>query len=367
MKGSDKRYKEKIFCNELKNERERNMKKVIIFLIVVALAVSMTLMGAACKAATTTTTAAETTAAATTAAATTAAATTAAETTAAKQRTIGVSLILASIPHCQAIAQAVKDVAEAKGDKVIVLDEEVKVEKEITNIEDFIAQKVDGIVLDAISFDATEAALKAAKEANIPVAAIDNMVKNQDLVISNNTSDNYMAGVLCAEDMAKKTQTGSVVILTNSTADACIQRVNGFKETLAKKAPGIKIELEAETKADIAAITTQVEDLLQRFPKLTGFFGCSDREGVGASAAFVSAGIDPKMVYSVDGNPDMIKLIIDGKAGGTVAQDPYTMGKMAIENLYLYFDGVALTAEQKSSKVPVVWIGPENAKDFDTE
>jgi len=342
------------------------MKKTIIILVVAVLTLSMILLGTGCKTAAETT-AAETTIAETTAAETTAAETTAAETIAAKQRTIGVSLILAPIPHCQAIVQAVKDVAEAKGDKVVVMDADVKIEKEIQNIEDLVAQQVDGIVLDAISFDATEAALKAAFDAGIPVAAIDNMVKNQDLVISNNTSDNYMAGVLCAEDMIKKTQTGSVVILTNSAADACIQRVNGFKETLAAKAPGIKIELEAETKADIAAITTQVEDLLQRFPNLTGFFGCSDREGVGASAAFISAGKDPTMVYSVDGNPDMIQLIIDGKAGGTVAQDPYTMGKMAITNLYLYFEGKELTEAQKTAKVPVVWIGPDNAKDFVTE
>jgi len=344
------------------------MKKVmlLIFAIVVAVSMVLTLSLAGCKAeeAKEETATAETTETETTETETTETETTETETTEQKQRVIGVTLIIAPIDHCQDIAQAVKDVAEPKGDRVIVLDDDVSVEQEIQNVEDLVALGVDGIILETLSYDATDAVLQSAKDAGIPVAAIDQMVMNQDLVISNNTSDNYMAGVLAAQDMIKKMKSGTVITLADSTSDAGRQRLAGFVETIEKDGLDIEIVLSEETKHQIDIVASQVEDFLQKYPDLTGFFGGSDREGIGASIAFSASGKDPIFVYSVDGSPDALELIKEGKMGGSVQQRPYEMGKLAIENLYKYFDGIELTEQERTMMLPVSLITIENVDEY---
>ena len=46
--------------------------------------------------------------------------------------------------------------------------------------------------------------LESAREAGIPIIAIDASVENKDLIDCVIESDNYDAGVLCAQDMMKK-------------------------------------------------------------------------------------------------------------------------------------------------------------------
>ena len=73
--------------------------------------------------------------------------------------------------------------------------------KQIQIIEDFIAQGVSAVFLNPVDKDAIEPALQKLDEAGIPVVNFDTSVSNLDLVGSYVATDNYQAGVLCAEAM----------------------------------------------------------------------------------------------------------------------------------------------------------------------
>ena len=73
-------------------------------------------------------------------------------------------------------------------------------------------------------------------EANIPVVNIDTAVANLDKVKSYVASDNYGAGVQCAEKLIELVPDGGeVAILDYPANSACVDRVNGFTDTIKDK------------------------------------------------------------------------------------------------------------------------------------
>jgi simple sugar transport system substrate-binding protein len=70
--------------------------------------------------------------------------------------------------------------SEENGYRLILKDAQQKQENQIAAIEDFVAQKVDYIVLAPVTEEGWDEALKKAKDANIPVIIVDRMIKTSD-------------------------------------------------------------------------------------------------------------------------------------------------------------------------------------------
>ena len=88
-------------------------------------------------------------------------------------------------------------------DEVMAPDPALDIQTQIDQISDMISAKVDVIFIDAIDSEGIKPALVEAKEAGIPVIAIDTEVADSELVVSTIVSDNVDAGRLASYCMQR--------------------------------------------------------------------------------------------------------------------------------------------------------------------
>lgn len=125
--------------------------------------------------------------------------------------------------------------------------------------------KVDGIFVNPIASDKLSS-LESARKAGIPVIAIDAAVDN-DLIDCTIESDNYDAGVLCAQDMMKRLQSANIVLLKHSTAESAKSRIQGFVDTI-KNNPQYHIVDSAECEGQLERAMPVMQDILKRHSKI---------------------------------------------------------------------------------------------------
>lgn len=76
-------------------------------------------------------------------------------------------------------------------------------ESQISLVQDFVTQQVDGICLAPLDSQSLIAPLKEAKDANIPVVIFDSGLDDEDLYVSYIATNNYQGGALAARRLAE--------------------------------------------------------------------------------------------------------------------------------------------------------------------
>jgi ribose transport system substrate-binding protein len=263
---------------------------------------------------------------------------------------IGVTLLTEQHGFYQALRGGLEESARAKGYQLFVTSGEFDATKQANQIDEFIAQKVDAIVVCPCDSRAVGASIAQANQAGIPVFTADIAnASGMGHVVSHIASDNTEGGRRAGELMAKAIGgKGTVAIITHPEVTSVQDRVAGFKETIAKY-PGIHLvaELSAEGKRDRAVKV--MEDILQSHPDLDGVFGINDDSALGALAAIEAAGKSSRIrIVGYDANPEAQEKIKAGAIYGDVMQDPARIGQLTIEAIAKHFAG-----EPVDSLVPV--------------
>lgn len=262
-------------------------------------------------------------------------------------------------PFFVALNEGIKKVVESKGDKLVSYDPQQDLSRQISGVEDFVAQKVDAIFIAALDWKGIKPALETAQKAKIPVIIVDAPVYDVDLVATTVASDNWNAGVICAKDMMKRIgKKANIVILAHPTAKSAIDRTEGFKEAI-KKFPGLKVVAEQSSNGQLDQAMTVMEDIIQAQPKINVVMALNDPTAMGAIAAMESANrLKGVLVYGVDGSPDAKKMIKDGsKLTATASQFPSKIGSMGADAAYKILGGQKVP---KEIKVPVELIDKSN-------
>lgn len=114
-------------------------------------------------------------------------------------RKFGVTYMTMNNPFYEVINNELRKEIKSRGDQLIVRDPLLDLEKQTEQIEQFISMDVDGIFINPVDSEAIEPVLRKAELAGIPVIAIDVPLSNSASVVSTIVSDNYDAGVQCAE------------------------------------------------------------------------------------------------------------------------------------------------------------------------
>jgi ribose transport system substrate-binding protein len=171
----------------------------------------------------------------------------------------------------------------------------------------------------------------------------------------------FEAGRLAAEALAEVNPNAKVVILHLSVNKACIDRVAGFRQEIAKH-PGIEVLDIQECQGTTEGGRPVMRDLIGRFPQLDAAFPINDPSALGAVSALESAGeLDRVTVVTVDGSQEGIIAIKAGKLHSTSAQFPKEIGRVAAEKVYEHFEGKPV---DKDIKIPVKLITADNADQF---
>ena len=267
-------------------------------------------------------------------------------------------------PFWTAMMGGIKEEMEAKGmdvDKQLVTVDANSDQATMNNyVNDLIAQQVDAIILAPMDCTAVTEALTACEEAGIPVINVDTAVDATDKVVSIIDSDNYKAGVECAEDMMSKLDKGAkIAVMNQPSGTACVQREKGFLDTAGDY---FEIVSTTDTEGDTAKTMTAAEDVLTADDDLAGFFCINDMGALGCVQAAQAAGKEDLLIYGVDGNPDFMGYVADGSATASAAQQPSVIGQKALDAAIDTLDGKEVEHDQV---VDVVLINKDNIADFD--
>lgn len=123
-----------------------------------------------------------------------------------KQHVFAASYFTLNNPHFIDWSKGLKsEIVDKHGDKLIEVDAQLDINKQISDVEDFIQQKVDAIFIAPVDSKGIKTALLSAKKkANIPVIIMDVPPEDTDLITAMVTTDNFMAGKVLGEAMVKK-------------------------------------------------------------------------------------------------------------------------------------------------------------------
>ena len=183
----------------------------------------------------------------------------------AKGRLFGVVFQTMNNPFFVDLNNGMKDVVEAHGDTLITLDSQFNSLKQKNDISDLLLKGVAAVFINPVNWEGIKGSLIQAREKGVPCIVVDAPVKDADLVLCQVASDNAEAGRLAARALAQVRRPANIVILHRSVNKACIDRVAGFTEEIAKY-PDMKILDTQEGQGTAEGARPVMRDLLGRFP-----------------------------------------------------------------------------------------------------
>jgi ribose transport system substrate-binding protein len=214
-------------------------------------------------------------------------------------------------------------------------------EMQIQIIEDFITQKVSGIVLAPIDNKALVPSVEKIYAKNIPCVIIDSGI-DTDKYVSFVATDNYKGGVIAARRMGKILNgKGKIVVVKYAPGSAStMKREDGFINTIEKEFPEIEI---VDSKYGLDTVETALqaaEDLLTKNVELDGIFACNESTSVGTLRALQSQRRAGKMkMIGFDAGGLLIEGVKAGIVDSLVVQNPYKMGYEGVRVLIAALDG----------------------------
>ncbi|KHJ54476.1 substrate-binding domain-containing protein [Aureimonas sp. OT7] len=264
------------------------------------------------------------------------------------------------------INDGAKEAAAAAGVELVIFDANNVPAAQNTAIENYITQKVDGIILVAIDVNGVKPAITEAKEAGIPVIAIDAQIPDGDNV-SFVGVDNAAAGAdigkffadYVKSDMGGKATVGVVGALNSFIQN---QRLDGFKEAVAASGDAITFTetVDGQNVQDVAL--GAAENLLTANPTMTAIYATGEPALIGAVSAVESQGRQSDVkVFGWDLTAQAVKGIDEGWVTAVVQQDPAGEGKAAVEALVTLKGGGTV---EPIINVPVTIVTKENVDQF---
>jgi len=228
------------------------------------------------------------------------------------------------------------DEAKKNSIDVIAADGKRDPNEQIKQIENFITQGVDAIMIHVIDQSIAPRITKLCLDANVPLVYFNR--KPDDSALSAGkvvavASPEPVAGNLEAEFVAKKLGgKGNVAILMGSMGTAPqIGRTQGTKDVIAKY-PNMKVVREQTANFARPDAVTVVENWLASGEKIDAIIANNDEMAIGAVLVLEEKKMKDKVVVTgVDATSDALKFIADKRLDMTVFQNGGAQGRGAVQ------------------------------------
>jgi inositol transport system substrate-binding protein len=249
-----------------------------------------------------------------------------------KKIKIGATMLSMQNEFIVNIADEMQKKADELGAELIIVDAERSPLKQIEQVESFIAQKVDVIIMNPIEFEASSPAVTKALAAKIPIINVNSATSATPtaFVGSNDVESARIAMKYIADKLGGK---GNMVMIHGLMGQAAqLQREEGAKEVL-KLYPGIKMLAQQTGEWDRAKSMDLMQNWIQSYgDKINAVFAHNDEMGLGAVKALQAAVLKDKvLVISVDAIKDALQSVQKGELNATVFQNANQQGAGAIE------------------------------------
>ncbi|WP_258296163.1 substrate-binding domain-containing protein [Paenibacillus peoriae] len=208
-------------------------------------------------------------------------------------------------------------------------------QEQTTVIEQAIARKPAGIAISAIDPHSLIPVINKALDAGIPVVLFDAEAPGSRAYSFLGT-DNYKAGVTAADKMAELLgREGQVAVLTLPGQQNHEERSRGFRDTIQRQYPAMKVVEVADGRADAMVSRDESQRLMKAYPKLAGIFVTDATGGTGVGEAVLSQkNSHPLKIISFDTNKATLDMIRGGTISATIAQGTWNMGYWSLQYLF---------------------------------
>ena len=269
---------------------------------------------------------------------------------------IGVSMAKFDDNFLTVLRNGMADYAKGKtGVNLQIEDATNDVGKQLSQIQNFIAQKVDAIIVNPVDTDATPKMTQLAVEAKIPLVFVNRLPSDKTLpagvaFVGSNEAD---SGTLEMQQVCKLLGgKGEIVVMMGELSNqAARQRTQDVHDVIAKEpCTGIKIIQEQTGNWE----RTQGSDLMTNWIsagiKPDAVVSNNDEMAIGAILALKQAGVamDKIIVAGVDATQDALAAMKAGDLKVTVFQNAAAQGSGAVDTALKLVKGEKID--------PMVWV-----------
>ncbi|MCM8922314.1 MAG: substrate-binding domain-containing protein [Candidatus Thiodiazotropha sp.] len=258
------------------------------------------------------------------------------------QYTIGVALETFDDVFIQRVKDEVEKTAAILGVRVVLVDGKSDPAEQVRQIETFIANKVDAIIVHLINQDIAGTISEKAITAEIPLVYMNQSVpstavppgKKVAIVASPEIEAGKGQAKYVVKTLAKKEITsGNVVILLGGLGSPSqIGRTNGVKEYLAQNAPEFKVIREQTANWKRPDAVAVIENWLASGDQFVAVFANNDEMALGASLSLKEAGIRKEvLIVGVNANSDAVVAIGNGDIDMSMFQNGRAQGSGSVE------------------------------------
>lgn len=278
------------------------------------------------------------------------------------KRVIGVSMLSMQNEFIVNVSDEMEKKAKEAGVELITVDAERSALKQVEQIESFIAQGVDAIVMNPCEVEASSPAVTKALAAGIPIINVNSETATQPtaFVGSDDVESARIAMKYIADKLGGK---GNVIMIHGYMGQAAqIKREQGAREIL-KQYPNLKLLASQTGEWDRAKSMSLMENWIQSYGgQINAVFAQNDEMGMGAVNALTAAGLKDKIVVvSIDAIPDALQAVQKGTLDATVFQNAQQQGSQAIETALKIINKQPY---EKQTLVPFQLVTKENVAEF---
>ncbi|MEO8409760.1 MAG: sugar ABC transporter substrate-binding protein [Propionivibrio sp.] len=245
-----------------------------------------------------------------------------------------------------AIAKGFNDAAAKVGARTILLDAKGSVQKQASDIDDLIAQKVDGIAIMPLDSIIAQTWAERTAAAGIPTVAVASPIGDPS---QRDVKDVYekLVALVAQDEISAGMQAGNIAlqllpwdreariaIVEGAAGYAEVrQRTEGFEKAL--KDAGLNYTIVAAQPGDWSAEKGEAvcQNILAANPNVDLFFNQADDMMIGCARAVRSVGSRARLV-GMGGSRLAMAAIKAGKVDGTVCYQPEAIGQLAFNTLY---------------------------------
>ena len=263
-----------------------------------------------------------------------------------------------------AVAEGAQAKADELGVELNILSADQDAATQISQIEQCVSEGYDAILFEPVDPEGLRAAAQSASEAGVVVINIVSACNDwaNGGISAVSYGDNVKAG---EEEMQHVVDLldgkGNIAILTGPSGDSgALQRLEGYENVLANYPDVVQVVSPADCQWDTAQAQATVESWLSAYD-LDAIVCQNDGMAVGAgNAAGAASGI---IITGIDGTPDGMEAIKDGRITGSISMNGSAMAANAVEAAVTLLDGGEL--ETTEIITDNIWIDASNVADYE--
>jgi inositol transport system substrate-binding protein len=283
---------------------------------------------------------------------------------------IGVSMDKFDDNFLTVLRNGMSDYAKTQpGVTLQIEDAKDDVSKQLSQIQNFIANKMDAIIVNPVDTSATAAMTKLAAEAGVPLVYVnrepvdvDNLGPKAAFVASNEKDSGTLETKEICRLLGGK---GNILVMEGELSNqAAVQRTKDIHEVISTPdCSGIKIIAEQTAAWDRTKAQNLMTNWLSKGMKYDAIVSNNDEMAVGAIQALKAASVDTKaaIVGGVDATQDALASMKAGDLKVTVFQDAAGQGKGAVDAALKLAAGGTV---EKKVYIPFQLVTPSNMADF---